>query len=43
MEYIEIDIRLKLVNPYAEIFIARLNEISTQEHSSPVFNLCTLT
>lgn len=27
MEYIEVDIRLKEVNPYSEILIARLNEI----------------
>ena len=34
MEYIEIDIRLKLVNPYAEIFIARLNEIKYESFST---------
>lgn len=34
MEYIEIDIRLKLVNPYAEIFIARLNEIKYDSFST---------
>ena len=34
MEYIEIDIRLKLANPYAEIFIARLNEIKYESFST---------
>lgn len=34
MEYIEIDIRLKLVKPYAEIFIARLNEIKYESFST---------
>ena len=34
MEYIEIEIRLKLVKPYAEIFIARLNEIKYESFST---------
>lgn len=39
MEYIEIDIRLKLANPYAEIFIARLNEIKYESFSTDEFGL----
>ena len=39
MEYIEIDIRLKLVKPYAEIFIARLNEIKYESFSTDEFGL----
>ncbi len=33
MEYTEVDIRLKSVNPFADIIVARLNEIDFESYA----------
>ena len=41
MEYTEVDIRLKEVNPFADIILARLNEIDFESYSEVrVLALC---